>query len=425
MQDSRDIKQYDALARARDEMALRSRLDAIVARKKLRDACVGIYVGGRTLMLVAGNEDERTAGNIPVAAGCLAKLLTATLIGDAVAAGRIRWDDPVADRFARTSQERQTLAGVTVRHLLDHTHGLEASSIQQLPYRDDGFIDIRRLCGALASRPLIAPGLFYSYSHVGAWFGGALLENLHGARYATQLRAHGLMFEQDGDAPGTHCPASGADLRLTIEQWLVFGQRCIDMLDPDSVNALRYVTLPGWHPAEHGIVRGWKNYGDNWFGHNGNLQDCSAMLRINPRERIAIVVSACEPNGAFFTASGVFGDLLPEFRMLRPPRLLKAEETAQLLLHDHIGRYVRTQSTIEVTIDVRGALHLSVHQRLPDAMQSPARRLRPADGGVFLSESGGDSEFLFVQFITDAAASAPTYLWNGRQVWRREPLDGD
>lgn len=247
-----------------------------------------------------------------------------------------------------------------------------------------------------------------------------MLETLHDVSYAEQLRAQGWTIEEPHGFTAAYCPAVGANLHLTIEQWLAFAQRSIDALHPDRDGVPSGLALPGWHPAERAIVRGWKSYGDGWLGHNGSLHDRSAALRINPRERIAIVVSAREPNGAIFAASGVFGDLLPEFRMLRPPRFLKQEEAAGLSLRGHVGRYIQAKTAVDVTADADDALHLSVRDRSTEAPVSPTRRLRPADGGIFLSESGGNPEFMFVQFIAGNDASAPEYLWNGRQMWRRE-----
>jgi hypothetical protein len=178
------------------------------------------------------------------------------------------------------------------------------------------------------------------------------------------------------------------------------------------------IPLPGWHPAERGIVFGWKHYGDGWLGHNGHNGDYSVLLRIHPGRRIAIVATARDANGASSVAAGVFGDLLPEFRMLRPPRLLKAHEAAAYPVHDRVGRYVQSRTVVDVSTNDDGALQLAVGDGRAD-MSAP-RALRPADGGVFLSVSSGDPEFMFVQFIADGDDGEVKYLWNGRQLWRRE-----
>lgn len=415
------------MAAVRDEKTLRTRLDDIVLRKGLQNVRVGVLVDGQRIMLTgtvtkqAEVELDTTAASIAgVTAGCLAKSLTATLVSDAVSAGRVSWTDSVADVLACSSRGRQQLAGVTVRHLLDHSHGLDASAIAAVPYKQDGFIDVEDLCSQLAPQPLYASGELYSYSHVGAWLAGAILETIHGASYVLQLREQQLIFEEGQHPPTAICPATGADLTLTVAQWLTFAQMCMVRL-PQPDNLQEAIELPGWHPTERSIWRGWKHYGDGWLGHNANLADRSAILRINASERLGIIIATSEPNGAMYAAVGVFADLLPEFRNLRLPQLLKPEEASTLDLQEHVGKYVQAGAVVEITMDENRMLRLSVLRRAPDVVTSPARRLRPAEGGVFLAEPGGDSEFLFVQFIANQTSSASAYLWNGRQIWRRQP----
>jgi hypothetical protein len=412
-------------AAVRDEKTLRTRLDDIVMRKGLQDVRVGVLVDGQRIMLRAPGAGQAELGLDPTAvsvagitAGCLAKSLTATLVSDAVSAGRVGWADSVADILECSSRGRQQLAGVTVRHLLDHSHGLDASAIAAVPYKQDGFIDVEDLCRQLDPLPLHASGELYSYSHVGAWFAGAILETIHGASYVSQLREQQLIFEEEPCRSTAICPATGADLTLTVTQWLTFAQTCMVRL-PQPDNLQEAIKLPGWHPTERSIWRGWKHYGDGWLGHNANLADRSAILRINASKRLGIVIAAGDPNGAIYAALGVFSDLLPEFRNLRPPRLLKPEETSALDLREHVGEYVQARAVVDITMDESRTLRMSVLRRAPDAVASPARCLRPAEGGVFLAESGGDSEFPFVQFIASETSSASAYLWNGRQIWRR------
>ena len=85
MQDSSDKPAERGLAAVRDRNVLRSRLDEIVRRKKLKHASIGVLVDGQQLVLASNEAVERAAN--PVAAGCLAKLLTGSLVGDAVAGG--------------------------------------------------------------------------------------------------------------------------------------------------------------------------------------------------------------------------------------------------------------------------------------------------------------------------------------------------
>ena len=116
----------------------------------------------------------------------------------------------------------------------------------------------------------------------------------------------------------------------------------------------------------------------------------------------------------------VFADVLPEFRNLRPPRLLKPQVASALDVRQYVGRYIQAQTIVDIKMDEDGLLRLSVIQRGAEAAVTPARRLRPAENNVFLSEVGGDAEFLFVQFIATESSPGSQYLWNGRQVWRRQ-----
>lgn len=423
MQDSSDDRLRRAMAAVRDEQTLRGRLEQIVRRKGLCRASVGVLVEGRELAVSAGTAgDEDTAvgsgaaGGLQVAAGCLAKSLTAALVHDAIAEGRIGWTDGIAELLASDPDSRQRLDGITVRHLLDHTHGLDGSALSGVPRTHEGFVDVARLCQQLDPQPLFSPGRMYSYGHVGAWLAGALLERIAGVPYATQLRGRRLLDDAAGADAGVACPATGAGLTLTVTQWLAFARQCLPQLEDGTHDVM---ALPGWHPVERSICRGWKCYGEGWFGHNANLSDRSAILRLHPQEQLAIVVSANDTNGAVFAASGVFGDLLPEFRNLRPPRLLRTDEAAALPVRDHVGRYGQVRTVVEVTLDDQGALHLGVAPRNQDV--AATSRLRAADRGVFLAESRGNPEFQFVQFIADEASPGTAYLWNGRQIWRREP----
>lgn len=446
MQDTNEARSQRMKTILSDGNLLQQRLDATAARKRVQGAMIGVLVDGAVFMRAACGVGEGTSGDggivsdagvgeRAVSAGCLAKLLTASLLADAVSVHRIAWDDTVADLLACDDRDRDRLRGVEVRHLVDHTHGLDAGDLLRIPLCADGYIDVSRLCASLAPQPFIAPGKFYSYGHVGAWLGGALLEKLYGAPYAAVLRAQrGLSIDATTDGE-VLCPAVGADLRLTLGQWIEFARACIDSWPQGASEASGGRALPGWHPTERAVMQGWKCYAEGWFGHSGALRDASVLLRIHPEARVALVIAANEANGAPAIATGVFGDVLPEFRMLRPPKLLKPDEAAQLALRDRVGRYAQANSVLDVTLDDSGALRLSVRRRnaerhafsepmppehVSSEPASPAKRLRPAHDDLFLSESGGDPEFMFVQFIADAPSTAPGYLWNGRQIWQRE-----
>lgn len=392
----------------RDRDTLRARLDAVTKRKGLARVRMAAWIDDE--QVVIGDEPGE------VVAGCLAKMLTGMLVEEAVAAGRIAWTDTLPHVFAGLGERSaERLSGITVGQLLDHTHGLDVSRLTGVPLDDAGCIDVIALCESVSSRPLHASGRIYSYGHVGAWLAAAVLERVRGVAYGTMLAERGFAGESSPAERQAICPATGGQLALGMERWLAFAQEAIrrHREAPSSP-----IGLPGWHPSERAVSRGWKCYGDGWMGHNANLTTSSAVLRIHPGMNAAVLVATDDANGAPVAASAVFGEILPEFYAMRPPRLMKATDVDAASMVRHVGRYVQAQGEVEVILDEQGALCLRP-TLAGDANVFPPRRLRPAEQGLFLSEAGGDAQFLFVQFVPDGSSNDSAFLWNGKQLWRR------
>jgi len=156
---------------ALNDEILGSRLARLSSRKGFEDTYAGLVLNDTRLTVASGNAHR------PILAGCLAKLLTASLVTEAVADGHLHWSDAIDDVLPSKHPSRRKLAGVTVRHLVEHTHGLDESSMARVPRRTDGFIDAAGLCEGLGARSICSPGALYSYGSVGGWLAGAALES--------------------------------------------------------------------------------------------------------------------------------------------------------------------------------------------------------------------------------------------------------
>jgi len=407
---------------------LTSRLAAISTRKQLQNAVVGLQVAGHRLFaaIEAGQSRIDEAPRTPVAAGCLTKTLTATLAAEAVASQQLDWDTEINAILRIEGRERCGLGRITFNQLLNHTHGLDGSDIVQTPLTAAGWVDAPALCHKLAARPLSSPGTLYSYSDTGARLTGAALERLYGKPCGELLGASEVIGSTCawGAAALPVCPANGGGLELTISQWLSFLDAHLRAGTPATGPARRMaelraatVPLPGWSAAERAIARGWKYYGGGWFGHNANMGDRSALLRFNPQEATAIVLAA-SGDGAFFALAGLFGTALPEFANLRPPRLLTAHERNLLRIEQYPGIYTQSRMRIEVTALPANTLSLSIHSH--ESADEPPRRLRPAQDHIFIPEPGGHPELPYVQFVSSPGSDHFDYLWNGKQLWRRD-----
>jgi hypothetical protein len=149
---------------------------------------VGVIASGRSAYAAAGapkdaRPESAEASNRQLRTGCVTKLLTATLALRACRDGLLALDDDVASVLPAA----EPLESITLRHLLEHRHGLDDSALASVPRRADGFIAAERLVAALAGPRLGTPGELYSYSNAGAWLAAAALERASGRRYAALL----------------------------------------------------------------------------------------------------------------------------------------------------------------------------------------------------------------------------------------------
>jgi hypothetical protein len=364
------------------------------------------------------------AENHAVRADCLTKPLTATLLARAAPAHFLSWSDEIGAVLELASPWRTRLAGVSLANLLNHTHGLDAPTVAQIPRTPDGWIDVEALCGQLAAAPLNVPGRLYSYSNTGAWFIGAALERLFRRPYSLLLHEHRLWPVEAGGralAPTSVCPASGTDLELSVAQWLAFLSLHLRDRSPAIASLqLSRVSLPGWSPSERATCLGWKHYGGSWFGHNSNAGGSSALLRFNVEEDVAVVVEAAD-DAAFIVLAGLFGRALPEFADLRPPRILSTSERAAVELERYTGTYVQAQSRLEVAINTaaRAEPCLTVEMRTADGA-TEAQPLRAAAGDLFINDPKVNAQLPFIQFVVPGPTGPFGYVWNGKQLWRRE-----
>ncbi len=462
---------------------LQLRLDEIARRSAPGQVEIGILHGGVSRVArVADSAASRLPGAFN--AGCITKLLVAELLRQAVATGRVELDGSVAEHLhGATAHAREVYSRITLRHLLDHTHGLDDSALRDAPRLSGGRIDAPLLTRRLvAAELLFAPGMLYSYSSAGAWLIAAVLERVAGVSWQVLLRERLFVPLQLSAARGTSlaapgagallCPSIGRELFLTVIDLLRFlghvmthesdvwpedscalerdgADRCASEGDAGggsgpvrprgnraatrtlpTTDRAGIVRLPGYSPFERGVYRGWKSYGENWFGHHSTWPGASILVRIRPRYGTALVV-ASRQQPALLIAARLFGCLLPEISGLRLPRRLTVEETEGMDLARHAGVYATAAETIRIRVSA-GGLRLEARRPSAAGQISPERVrsrrdtaaapeqcfgtcLQPAAAGVFLPEPGAPDTFPFVQFI-ERNGSAGCWLWNGRCV---------
>ena len=387
---------------------------------------VGIVSGTRRLVAcVRWDGTSACSRSIPppVCLGCLAKVFTATLVADAVRQNLLELDSFVADRLC--AKHAYVLHGITVRHLLNHTHGLDGAAVSRAPLKSQGRLDIDALMTMLAGlRRVAAPGAMYSYGNIGAWIAAAILERetkqpYHDLLVDTVLSPLGVLLEEAkacaahgvADAPRV-CPATGAKAALSVDGVLSFLSL---HLSGDGVPAsLREhcVRLPGWSP-EIGASLGWKYYGSGWYGHNSSLEGCFSSMRVHPPSETGIVVASSNDCG-FLVNARLFGKVLPEFRGLRarsgtPRETLDADQC--------VGVYGNAATSIAVSKRSDSTLGIELTSTLDPELRLSARLIRRPQGG-FVVTPPLPPHLLWVEFV-EPSTRGREYIWNGRELWRR------
>jgi D-alanyl-D-alanine carboxypeptidase len=174
--------------------------------------------GASAAMLFAdGTSWEGASGlaspGIPVASetafevGSITKLYTATLVLGLVAEGRFELEDPLMRWFP----EVPGAGTITIRHLLNHTHGLHdplqepdfIPAVLQNPARTWALDDVLERM----RDPVFEPGAGWRYSNTGYHLLGAIVEAVTGSTFADLIRSRLLdPFEFDGTWYGASDP---------------------------------------------------------------------------------------------------------------------------------------------------------------------------------------------------------------------------
>lgn len=410
---------------------LQQRLDEIPQGEAPRHIEVGVTHSGESS--VARVADDANGEPEPFRTGCITKLFTGALLRQLVCQDRVGIDFPVAEYLGdATAHAAGVYSRITLKHLLDHTHGLDDSALSGAPQLANGHVDAERLTRQLvAAERLFSPGTLYSYSNAGAWLIAAVLEKLTGTTWRALLRER--LFRPlrlgagQGSAPAGEaaaariCPSVGEDLAVSVIDLLRFLRYAMSY-DPLSWPTAIF-RLPGFSPFERGICNGWKSYGRNWFGHHSTWPGASVLVRIRPAHGTALVV-ASRQQPALLVAARLFGEILPEFSGLIMPRRLTSDEIEAMDSHRYAGIYRSASESVSISCCADGGLQMEVDSTRRKRPSSFGKRfstgLRPAADDIFLPEPGAAGRFPFVQFIAHDRGSR-RYLWNGRCIWPKRP----
>jgi CubicO group peptidase (beta-lactamase class C family) len=399
--------------------------------------------------------------------GSITKVYTTTLIMQLADEGKLDIDAPAVKylpdlRFADADATR----GVTIRHLLTHTSGVDGDFFDDFGRGDDS---IAKYVDACAKLPFVFPtGTMWSYCNAGFVVLGRIVEVLTGKTWGDALKqrllapigaemtltrpedallhrtAAGHMVDLQrnvkrtpiwgmswSQGPAGSTPCSTVDDMLTFAKMHINGGVSGDgtrVLSESSVRAMQepQFDLPdqqGYGAAHWGL--GWMLFdwgGRRVIGHGGGTIGQLSDLRVLPDERFAVaVLTNTSPTGTLLSERimrWLFGEALG---IEMPPRLRPPEEPAKLDLAPYTGAYERTSLRVDVT-ERDGRLYAKYTNTgalsaLDQQAEMPPLPLIPVDASSFVQDGPVPGVFTSVTF-SQFESGKPRYFTAGRVARR-------
>ena len=397
-------------------------LDTIHWQKRLDELCDKHHVPGATLAVLHNDAISAFASGVVnvesgvetttdsiFQIGSVSKVYTATMIMQLVDEGKLALDEPVVTYLPDFKvADAELTKTVTVRHLLNHTSGIDGDLFLDLGRGDDV---VEKYVEAMADLPKMAPlGTLMSYCNSGFVLSGRLIEVLTDSVWDAALAARlsaPLGLTHTGTLPeeairyraafghivdpetkvATLAPAwqlprpmgPAGLINSTATDVVRFAKLHMDsglahdgarILSESSAAAMRQPEIVIPEPDTLGTHwgLGWILFGQ-WlkadgtsaqvYGHDGNTIGQSAFLRIAPEAGLAVCLMV---NGGASRSLylELYRELFAELAEIVVPANPEPVETA-VNTSEYLGTYERHGMRIEVS-DADGALTMAVFE---------------------------------------------------------------
>jgi len=278
--------------------AIDARAPEALERHGVSGLAVGVRASGEDVLRAYGGARPETAFRV----ASITKPLVAALALRLVEEGRLALDEPIAGL-------RLPWDGITLRHLLSHQGGLACDWPRSLDEYGEGDDALRRLAAEEAMGGPVGPGELFSYSNLGYWLAGAVIERAAGAGFedALQRLVLGPLGMERTDfspsepfVPGTRPyprarrPAGG--LYSCAGDLLRFARHLLGGPGPLAPDSLREIQAPqvAHDPAgDYGLgLFLWRGRGRPTIEHGGMVHGFRSLLVLVPAEDAAVVLLA-------------------------------------------------------------------------------------------------------------------------------------
>lgn len=184
----------DAVPRDELKRLVRATLDELVRTNDF-SGCLTVVDGADTVIDECRGLAERRFG-VPIDRqtkfhiGSMDKMFTAVAIAQLVEAGKLSWDDTLAQRVPEYP-DREAAKKITVWQLLHHTAGLGDIFVPELFRQRESFVDPADYLDLIARQPKVGePGKDWNYSNAGYVLLGRIVENVSRENYFDYVQRH-------------------------------------------------------------------------------------------------------------------------------------------------------------------------------------------------------------------------------------------
>jgi len=397
--------------------------------------------------------------------GSITKLYTTVLCLQLVEEGKLTLDDPVRRWLPdfRVADEKAS-ATLTLRHLLNHTSGIEGDFFRDAGRGEDR---IARFVGMLDTLPqLHAPGAMFSYCNTGFVIAGRLIEVAGGEIWDKAIRrriakplgtpAFSTLPEQamrhltpighigapgalavtpiaylaPSNAPAGSMPMARARDVVAFARMLMGGG-----VAPDGTRILSGAGVAAMHDMNVVCPRhmnidaiGLATFMWDWdgdgryetFGHDGSTIGQAAWLRYHPESGTAMALLTNGGNGKAL-AHDLLREIFGRHAGLVPPEVPAPDETLKLDPAPYLGTYARSAAIVDIVAD--GEALVARHRPTPEsalvqgAFDVP---LKPVDAELFVGTQPGYTLPMTYHFLDRGADGRPRFLHQGVRAHRRE-----
>jgi CubicO group peptidase (beta-lactamase class C family) len=434
-----------------DEPRLRARVDELfAAADKLPGVVVAVQRGGDVVAHATGVADVETGRPMTPDTvfhlASVSKVYTATLVMNLVDEGLLDLDVPITTYLPDfTVSDDEATAGVTMRHLLTHTSGLDGDKFATFGQGDDALGRYVEDCRSLGQvHPL---GATRSYCNSGLNIAGHVAATVAGASWDDALRDRVLVpsgAQRSGTRPedvvwwptavphiaegeavvplrvwqGDRSAGPAGGVLASAEDVLRFvalharggtGPSGTQVLRPETVEQMLapQAALPAGEEGESHSGLGWALRllpdGRRVATHGGDLVGTHALMVWVPEAELSIAVLG-NGDGLGSLLKPLVEELLEDVGIPRPEPLKRPDTPAQVDVAQQAGVF----RTVAVELDLAdGGDHLDgtlrildpiIRERFPEEHREQKVRMEPVTEGQWLAWMPGADDPMPVAF---------------------------